>query len=172
MRSRHTIRTNRVVMEESIQNIDSRKIRTHNIKKIICVLSIPLMVGLFTFVVGIIFMATGSARTSTFVLNASIVALIITTAAYIFAPSYIFSIVCYSFIVKKFGKDKYKSLWFIPFFQSGLSWFPSFLKVPPIERTPSAFFGLFLVTLLISVVWIGLIQLYIHFKVKPRLNGI
>lgn len=168
MRQRASIRLNKVLKDEPIQNLVKPKKSAQKIKKIIWVLSIPLIIGIVTFILGMIFMATGSARTSQFVLYMSIISLLITTAAFIFAPSYIISILLYIYLVKKLNKDRFKALWFIPIIQALTSWFPSFLKVPASERTYSAFFGLMFITLLISTIWVGFIHLVYIFKFSKK----
>lgn len=168
MRQRASIRLNKVLTDEPIQNLVEPKKSAQKIKKIIWVLSIPLIMGIITFILGMIFMATGSARTSQFVLYMSIISLLITTSAFIFAPSYIISILVYIFLVKKMNKDRFKALWFIPIMQALISWFPSFLKVPASQRTYTSFFGLMFVTLLISIIWVGIIHLVYIFKFSKK----
>ncbi|MFD1246115.1 hypothetical protein ACFQ3H_13275, partial [Paralysiella testudinis] len=75
---------------------------------------------------------------------------------------------CVSFLFKGMTSNCEQTL--IPFVQTLFVWYPSFTKLPPEGRTVSTFLGLVLSVFLITVIWIGLLQLLIFIRRKWSLR--
>jgi hypothetical protein len=145
---------------------DQDTVAKPKIKKLLLLLLSPIFLGIATFIIGMIIMATGSASSNSFIMLAAQLALILATLAYIYAPAYILSLIMYILIVKKFNIEKYKALWIIPCIQTLFTWYPSYIKVAVENRTIAAFLGLTFSALLMSLIWIGTINGYHKFKLK------
>lgn len=136
------------------------------IKKYIFLLALPLIFAVITFFIGIVVMASGDPSHNPTVMAAAVAALVITTSGYIMIPSYLTALITYAVVVKKRKSDPLKTMWLIPFVQALFVWYPSFTKLPPEGRTVSTFLGLVFSVFLITVIWIGLLQLLIFIRRK------
>lgn len=156
-----------IINESAIPSPSAKKAKP-KIKKIILILLSPIFIGIITFIIGMIIMATGSASSSSFVMFTAQIALLIATLSYIFGPAYLLSIGIYILTVKKFGIEKFKALWIIPCIQTLFTWYPSYIRVSAVNRTLASFFGLTFSALILSILWIGFIIGYNKFRTNKK----
>lgn len=140
------------------------------IKKYVFVLLLPVIIVAITFVTGIVFMANGNPSQGSTMMSFAVAALLVTTTGYIILPSYLVAVFAYIGIVKIRHTDPLKTMWLIPVVQSLFIWYPSYIKMPDEGKTIGVFFSLVSITLVASLIWIGIVRLGIKTwrKMKQR----